>query len=79
MQNNLFRIFEQAGSHALFFNKVDIEISRQEQKYYEEWAKGAELRKEITLAILDKCNGQVKKMLFAKHTIDQIEYLTCSN
>ena len=62
---------------AALSTKANIEMFRQEQKNYDEWAKAMELRKGIHLAILDKCNGQVKKALFAAHRIDQIESLTC--
>ena len=30
------------------------------------------------MALLDKCNTQVKKVLFAEHPIEQIELLTCT-
>ena len=50
--------------------KANIEMFRQEQKNYDDWAKAAELRKGVRLAILDKCNVQVKKVLFAEYPID---------
>ena len=62
---------------AALSTKANIEMFRQEQKNYDDWAKAAELRKGIRLAILDKCNVQVKKVLSAEHPIDQIESLTC--
>ena len=37
-----------------------------------------ELRKGTRLALSDKCNAQVKKVLFAEHPIEQIELLTCT-
>ena len=52
-------------------------LFRQEQKEYEEWTKGAETQSSIRLAILDKCNSQVKKTLFATHDINAIENRTC--
>ena len=57
-------------------NKANIEFFRHEQREYEEWAKDAEMRKGIRLALLDKCNTQVKKVLFAEHSIEEIESLT---
>ena len=55
-----------------------IELVRHELKTYNEWARQADLRKGIRLALLDKCNAQVKKVLFVEHPIEQIELLTCT-
>ena len=62
---------------AALSNKANIELFRHEMKAYEDWERKAELRKGIRLALLDKCNQQVKKVLFANHAIETIENLTC--
>ena len=55
--------------------KANIELFRQSQRLYEEWKKRAESRKGIRFALLDRCNGQVKKALLARYVIDTIEDL----
>ena len=62
---------------AVMSNKANIEFYRQEQKLYDKWASKPELQEGIRLALLYKCNSQVRKALLAKHNIDQIENLTC--
>ena len=62
---------------AALSNKINIEYFRHELKTYEDWEKKAELRKGIRLALLDKCNTQVKTVLFPSHAIETIENLTC--
>ena len=46
-------------------------------KRYEIWKKGAKLRGDIRVTLLDRCTQQVRKALFAVHTVEEIESLEC--
>ena len=54
-----------------------IEFHKLTMRKFEEWKKGAEVRREIRLTLLDKCTQQVRKVLLAAHPVDEIENLEC--
>ena len=39
--------------------------------------KGAEIRREIRMTLLDKCTQQVRKAFLAAHPAEEIEHLEC--
>ena len=54
-----------------------IELHKMSMKKFEEWKKGAEIRRDISMTLLDKCTQQVRKVLLAAHPAEEIEHLEC--
>ena len=54
-----------------------IEFHKLTMRKYEDWKKGAEIRREIRMTLLDKCTQQVKKAFLAAHPAEEVEHLEC--
>ena len=53
------------------------EYHKLSQQEYDAWKKGAEIRKDIIMTLLDRCTQQVWKVLPAAHSVEDIKELNC--